>query len=388
MVDAIIVTLCVSGSIALMLYQGYKKIRYDWLSYRLSLEERKHHTEREALEIERLQKEIVFSPIQSPHGHMVVYDHNTGQYIEFEKSVAFGAKQNEQLVDTQAGDNYPPLLPAIQHSLSLVLLGGQGTGKTTLLCHILDQRASQGERCIVIDPHGHNGKYPYGELVGGGRDYKGIDQALHDAITEMNYRYSNYPGNFIPTTYFIDEFTLLHRECNNAKRFIESALTEFRKVNMRLVICLHSKRAKFMNLKGGMDLLEGVDFCILRNDQGNRYAELERSGKNETEYFSLPGAYIPTGRHHEPSKGCNQGGVNQGCNGQNGGVHGDNYTSTRSTQATPKGNIDHIPEEDFKILDLWKSGFSLSKISKKIFNSKGGFQVQKIKQTLKKYGRV
>jgi ABC-type oligopeptide transport system ATPase subunit len=388
MVDTAIVIFSVTGSILLIGYQAYKRIVSDYHHWKLSLKDREYVTEKDRLELERLQKEIVYSQIQSPYGHMVVYDHKTGKYIEFEKSVSFAPPQDEQIVD-QAG-NLPPVLPLLNQAQRILLVGGSGSGKTTLMHHLVDARLSQG-RVIIFDPHDQAGKWN-AYSVGGGRDYQAIESGLQEVLTEMNNRYESYSSGtpergFDRLSIFIDEFVNLSLFIPGLQEIIKPLLVESRKVGIDILIAGQSKRARNLSLSGNYDLLSSFDVKVdLINESGIRKCLVD-TGNGDPQEMSLPGVYMSTGRHHEPGKGCKPGGVNDGCNGQNGGVHRDNYTSTRSTRATPKGNIDHIPEEDFKILDLWKSGFSLSKISKKIFNSKGGFQLQKIREVLKKYGR-
>jgi hypothetical protein len=187
-------------------------------------------------------------------------------------------------------------------------------------------------------------------------------------------------------TVVADEFVNLSAFVQNLGELIKPVLVEGRKTAIDLIFATQSKRARNISLKGQMDLMSSFDILVdLQNENGNHRCFVDASGNNEWMEYSLPGAYMTTGKNY---KGCNPGGVDQGCNRQNGGVHRGFNTGYTDTRATPRGNIDHIPEEDFRILDLWKKGFSLSKISKKIFNSKGGYQLKRIRETLKRYGRA
>lgn len=192
-------------------------------------------------------------------------------------------------------------IPMIRGSLSLVLLGSQGTGKTTLLCHLIDARSSDGET-IIIDPHGYSGKYGDHPIVGTGRAYGDIDQCLIDLMDELNRRYAMYQGQDFPKLHiYVDETTLLKKNCGAFSSFMEVALTEFRKVGMRLTLCLHSRRAKFLGLHGAMDLAEGIDWLTLKNETGQRWGELETDGGNIQ--LALPGPYRGGCGSHTPGHG-------------------------------------------------------------------------------------
>ncbi|QTA83884.1 p-loop domain-containing protein [Desulfonema limicola] len=190
--------------------------------------------------------------------------------------------------DQDVSENLPPVIPAIAKSLVLVLLGSQGTGKTTLLCHLIDAR-SDGQ-AIIIDPHGYPGKYNGHEITGAGRNYSACDDCMQWLMDEVNRRYKDYYNKQYKMLYvYIDEATLLKKNCGSFQSFMEIMLTESRKVNIRLTLCLHSRRAKFLGLDGAMDLAEGINWLNLKHENGKRWGELETDRGNVS--YSLPGPY-------------------------------------------------------------------------------------------------
>jgi molybdopterin-guanine dinucleotide biosynthesis protein len=62
----------------------------------------------------------------------------------------------------------------------LLIVGGQNSGKTTLLKHIAHQRSLTGS-VLILDSHNHAGKWSdkY-RIVGHGRDYAAIETELHN----------------------------------------------------------------------------------------------------------------------------------------------------------------------------------------------------------------
>lgn len=400
MVDAIIVSVCVTGSILLIAYQAYKRIISDYHHWKLSLRDREYITEKDRLELERLQKEIVYSQIQSPYGHMVVYDHKTGKYIEFEKSVSFAPPQDEQIVD-QAG-NYPFALPLLMPVQRLMVAGGQNTGKTSLLQWLTSERLKTGSRVIIIDSHCFPGKWPgQAEVIGKNRDYQAIESAFDDLLHLMDDRYREYSSGQVGErqhhhiTLVIDEFSMIAKNTGNTKDFITTALMEFRKVNLDLILAGQSTRAGNMGLRGSYDLFESFDcLCHLKMESGQRKAYLNFGDGNEIEAIH-PGAY----------GGVHTSGHTQGDHHQTPGF--DHNFDTRHTSHESRHNTgstgrhtgshtrshdDHVMlcenECDRNVTRFFRNGFSISAIAEKIFGGRSGKRNSTIKDILQKYRMI
>ncbi len=174
-----------------------------------------------------------------------------------------------QAIPPPAG--YPDIMPLIKKSRMIALYGTQGSGKTSLLLNVVNQR--RHEQIKIVDPHGFAGKYPFGEIIGAGRNYQEINDFLESVIEMIDERYKHYKGQvFDPLNIFIDELTLLHEHCTDFKNFMKILLTESRKVGFRAVVCTHSNRAAYLGLKGGYDLSSDLVFISLKNDESGYYA--------------------------------------------------------------------------------------------------------------------
>jgi len=292
-------------------------------------------------------------------GGAVIISDNPSVYAAFipNRSGVGGAGYipTQQMQQHHQTQQLQPLMPLIKHELSVGVIGAQGTGKTTFFTNVLCERLNDNETVYIVDPHCHAGKYPDGiQQIGKGRNYQEIDQFLQWALNEMNERYRRYPAALDALTIGVDELTLLHSKCNYIADFMESALTEFRKVNMKLVFCCHSRRAKYLNLKGGYDLTDGIIFVDLHNSDGNRYAEITKNGTTEQKKYSLPGPYQQIEYHGHESRG---------------------HTSDHDGH----GVTDH----EQKIIDMHLAGYSLSRISREIYGIKNGKTVDKIKAVLR-----
>ena len=113
----------------------------------------------------------------------------------------------EPVPEIEEPEPLPPAMDYIGDSQSLILLGPQGTGKTTLMSHLIDARADYGEMIAVVDPHGFDGKYPgVARIIGAGRSYREIDHFFLGMLDEMNRRYQEYNGrnDWTPISIFVE----------------------------------------------------------------------------------------------------------------------------------------------------------------------------------------
>ena len=283
-----------------------------------------------------------------------------------------------------------PVLPAINNALIVCLYGAQGTGKTSLLCHIIESR--RDERAIIIDPHGYQGKYPFGEIIGSGRNYPEIDRTLAGIVSEIDTRYQTYRGqDFTPVTVYADELTLLHKECEGFQDFMNVMMTESRKVGIRFVFCVHSKRAKFLGLSGGYDLADGMLFISLKNENGARYAEIEHD--NGVKVLSLPGAYHGVHSSHQtrPERHDFRTDKGESVRGdtRDNGVTSENLTRLKydptMKEHTGKPIRFFESRSEKTAVEMSEAGQSLSKIATEIFGAKSGQRVKQVKTWIEKH---
>ena len=203
------------------------------------------------------------------------------------------------------GDVRPDLISVIKNSPQLWIIGGQKSGKTTLMNHLVDA-LSVKENHIIIDSHDHVGKWPEdAHIIGGRRDYSAIGAGMDSIIDEVNRRYEIYyqnPAYFdacIRDRVIADEWTLIPEKCPvQTKRFIDSYFTEGRKVNFDFCMATHSDRVEKIGFKNKKDIWERIESRVyLCNDNGDRYAYLLKPGQTEKEAardgikYALPGPY-------------------------------------------------------------------------------------------------
>jgi hypothetical protein len=288
-------------------------------------------------------------------------------------------------------NSHPDIMPVIKDAQTLILYGPQGTGKTTLLCHLIEARMNAGAACVVIDPHGYNDKYPPGiQAAGFGRKYPEIDTVMTNILKEMDNRYNQYNGRnrFSKISVFVDEFTLLYKNCDTVKDFVEQGFTEFRKAEIKFVACVHSITAKFLNLKGGYDMMEGAVIVQLKKDSSGRYAiqlQKEKSGaisaiKNTDgteKRYRLPGAYTAKNAGGTPVSvpPVTTDTIDTITNfGVAGGVAGGGADTGNNAQ------------NKAEIVRLFNAGESISRIGETVFKTKSGRNNEKVRDVLRNHG--
>lgn len=189
------------------------------------------------------------------------------------------------------------LLPAIRGMENVLVVGGKGCGKTTLLQHLESERMSGG-RTIALDSHSVPGQWA-GQSVGAGREYGLIKTAMIALVSLMDTRHKKRTSgfeNFEPVTTIIDEFTLLPKVLKridyDVQEYSFPMLTEGRKVKMALCWGIHSDRAAPMGMKGAADLRECFDVIIyLKKVKGKYYAICDFGEGREDLKYALPGPF-------------------------------------------------------------------------------------------------
>ncbi|GBC62956.1 hypothetical protein DENIS_3941 [Desulfonema ishimotonii] len=333
--------------------------------------------------------------VHGGNGFYLSVDQKTGEMATFQRQRK-AAPLTRIEADEQTAEAVP-VMPQIAESLTLFIAGEQGAGKTTLLSHIAEDRANRGHDVLIIDSHGYDGKYGPFPICGAGRNYGEIDQAFSDLLGEMDERYQRYPDNYKTVSVLIDEFSLLFRKCRNAKEFLESGMTEFRKVGLRLVICTHSLQARYVNMKGGMDMMNGVEKLLLRYAQGERWGELSKY-KGHVARCILPGPYV----HGSGARHTGTGDLNPNKHRGERERH-DNHD--RYDAMTPDPCLIPDMNQDLYIFDpdpepvrrvyeshrekmmveMYEAGHSLNSIAKAVWGSSNGRRTKQIKGVLTQF---
>lgn len=161
------------------------------------------------------------------------------------------------------------------NALHLVVLGESGSGKTTLVKALVNSSRALG-RVIALDPHGRAKDWPGLVIVGNGRNYEAIEQAMKGALEELSHRYKAYDAGqdeFKRLTFIVDETTAIAEKCKSWPVFFKDISCEGRKVNMRLIVLIHGKGVKTLNLEGQGDLRNNLIFLYLGKHATNQMSE-------------------------------------------------------------------------------------------------------------------
>jgi hypothetical protein len=207
---------------------------------------------------------------------------------------------NDQSMIIEAPLPQKALLPAICDADNILVVGGKGTGKTTLLQWIEAAKIEAGQQITIMDSHAAPSQWS-GRVIGFNRDYQEILREMVAELRELDRRYkmrAKGDESYLPRTCIIDEFTLLPRTLRDhhdfeVRDYSVSLLTEGRKVKMNCVWGIHSDRVGPMGLEGAGDIRECFDVVVyLKNVKGERFAVVDFGDGKEDIRYTLPGPFI------------------------------------------------------------------------------------------------
>lgn len=252
--------------------------------------------------------------IQALHLQQAVYSDNrvvtstedeirAWQVFNGPKSVA--ASKTPLLPESVSDSPLPlePIMRRLEASHQILISGQTGSGKTTLCQHLLTWLASQGYSIMPCDIHSPGKMMGY-DVIGSGRKFQDIFNALEVAVETMNKRY-NHPSygqadyKPQPIAIFIDELTTLVEESKgmdfNFSKVLQTLLTEGRKVSIKLILSIHSLDVKTLGLTAG--IRESNTMVQLLGGEGSPYecyvvpplANIRH--KKDWQEHSLPGAF-------------------------------------------------------------------------------------------------
>jgi len=274
----------------------------------------------------------------------------------------------------------------------VLIIGGMGSGKSELLKWLTSERSKQGE-LIILDSHAAPDTWPFGTVIGRGRDYQAIEIAVRGVCQEMDNRYklrsSGQKKDFKPLCMVIDEMTVLNQFTDLSDQ-LKSLLCECRKVNIRLIVAGQSDRAGAMGLKGNYDLMTGFEaVCHLEMDgAGNRFGNVFFGRSKTPERFPHPGVFPVTSRGHGQEHAQK--------------THQNAFTAERDTMPyLPAGTgqtftgiepeaVSRVYEsrDEKTICEMWSNGHSLNGIARSIWGSSNGRRTAQVKAILENSGII
>jgi len=274
------VTIAIAGIAAILAILG---VLYVYNIINDVVVKNRYERQKMALQLERLAIDNDHANIQittAPAGHQVLIGMPANSNLKFSPA-HLGGQVNGQWQPTQkqlqlqhnfnqlyapgskklitpppeAAPVLAPLLPVLLQSGRVLIGGGSDSGKSTLAKHLITQHA--GDQIIPIDPHSPSKLLGY-DVIGAGRDYEAIGDALAGLVSILDDRYLDIKndickyGDHPPIFVIIDELTSIQEKCEGAADTIKTLLTESRKVNMSIVLLIHSLDTKTLGIPSGI----------------------------------------------------------------------------------------------------------------------------------------
>ena len=217
----------------------------------------------------------------------------------------------------QSAPKKRPLLPLLARQSFVLIHGAQSSGKTTLLCHLMDKC----ETVIGCNPHHEPDVWPPHVKVFGKR-YN--HEAIHDVLVKMEsiraarfvQMSDGYPKErFKPVLIVVDEALSVFERYPSLGIIFQRFITEADKVKMAMILGSHSSMVEPLGLKGRSDLLRnlaivdltlGIDgsrSAVLRVDKYKEPVELPGTyhtvHRQNTDFFN-ESSQVPTGTQQVP----------------------------------------------------------------------------------------
>lgn len=140
----------------------------------------------------------------------------------------------------------------------LMIVGESGSGKSTLamafVCHI--PTIAVNAHWLVLDPHAAPGDWCGATVVGGGRNFRAIEEALGSIQREMQQRYdqrSEGAPKPPPLYIVVDEVPAIAAKCESWSSVINDVAAEGRKVDLYLIILTQSPLVEALGIRGRGD---------------------------------------------------------------------------------------------------------------------------------------
>ena len=165
-------------------------------------------------------------------------------------AVAVTPPQRDKEDDGRSGSDAPvrtlkaeDVLEFIYNELTL-LWGQAGCGKTTAVMAMGNYAASKGFRVMVGDPHYKKGSWANFKVY---KTHDECDDLLKNVRKECANRYElrreegRDEDDFEPWLIILEEFTNWATECEDPAGFVKSAIQDFRKANIHVLMVSHAR---------------------------------------------------------------------------------------------------------------------------------------------------
>ena len=179
---------------------------------------------------------------------------------------------------------------------TILVFGGQGSGKTTFAQRLMHDRALAGHQIEVLDPHAALDQWEPFPCLGAGMDYKAIDRAMlqfRDEVTRFYKLRANQRNVTAQAkTVVCDELTQWADRCEESGDFFKASLCDLRKANRGVIYIAHDRT--LTALGGGKGVAAARDAQLLELELE---AEIGPDGKPRP---AMRGKLYMPGRKSEP----------------------------------------------------------------------------------------
>lgn len=139
---------------------------------------------------------------------------------------------------------------------SILIYGGQGSGKSTFTQFLIRLRYQRGHRIKILDPHYKAGDWKGFEIFGKGMNYREIDLEIKKILRLIKLRYSQFSEvegiKFAPITVVCEEMVSWVDEVPSAAEFFRSTLSDIRKVGVCVVFVSHNRTLTSLGGNSGL----------------------------------------------------------------------------------------------------------------------------------------
>lgn len=144
----------------------------------------------------------------------------------------------------------------------VLIYGAPGSGKTTFVQWLINQRIALGHSVFALDPHYEAGSWQFCEVKGAGLNYTEIDEFIARLTDLVKRRYMQRQHQrglvFEPITVICEELTEWADNCENVKQLINK-IPDYRKVGVHLLLVAHGRSLPSLGgAKGKRDMLDSA----------------------------------------------------------------------------------------------------------------------------------
>jgi len=288
---------------------GLAGLAYFWFEIKLKFE-------RKRLENKHYEQQLLLVTSNNELFNATVRQLDSGQVYLAEQRTEQGAlikfnhlPKSAQKQSSPSGENALSLsvaLPEIKNSLlsdlehcqRMLISGGSGTGKTSLLLHIAQQRDQLGD-LVILDLDGKTNKWGKYKAHGAGDNTNEIIAELDKLKTVFTERAGQYSSGIVEErgfdliTIIADEWHEMSAEIPDLSQRIKKILTRGRKYSMDLIIGTNGLTADSLGLHGKMDLIHNFEARVRLDKVESRRLAYVTFGKSKQEVvYEHCGAFI------------------------------------------------------------------------------------------------